>query len=76
MHIKQDKCSSALYHIYYYGPIFGSGYDFYISKDANINSTSYSYIGYFYELPPGQTKTFLVGSNDFKVSEIEVFQII
>ena len=76
MHINQDKCSSAMYHISFYRPRFGGGYEFYIANDANNKSSSYSYLGYFYEIPPGNTKTFLVGYTYFKVSEIEVFQII
>jgi len=73
--IKQNMCSNAMYHKSSYGPTFG-GNDFYIASDANNNSSSSSILGHTYELPPGQTNTFLVGSKNFKVSEIEVFQII
>ena len=76
MRIKQNKCSLALCHYHSYGPAFGGGHDLYIASDANNNNTSHSSFGHNYELPPGQTKTFLVGSKHFKVSEIEVFQII
>ena len=62
-------------HISSYGPIFGGGHDFFIYSDANNNRNSNSKLGYSYEIPPGQTKSFF-GSNNFKVSEIEVFQII
>ena len=74
--IKQNMCSKAMCYISSYGPIFGSGHDFLIYSDANNNSDSYSNLGDTYEIPPGQTDTFLVGSMHFKVSEIEVFQII
>ena len=76
MRIKQTHCSYAMHHWYFYGPTFGGSHDFHIASDANNNSSSYSYLGDTYELPPGQINTFLVGSNYFKVSEIEVFQII
>ena len=76
MHIKQNMCSNAMFHSSSYGPIFGGGHDFWIVSDANNNSNSKSNLGHTYELPPGQTKTFLVGSRNFKVSEIEVFQVI
>ena len=78
MSIKHKKCSKAMLHSSSNGPIFGNSYDLCIASDANNNSNScsYSILGYTYELPPGQTNTFLVGSDYFKVSEIEVFQII
>ena len=74
MRVNQNQCSHAMYHSSYYGPSFGNDID--IVSDANNNIRSSSNIGHTYEIPPGQTKTFLVGSNNFKVSEIEVFQII
>ena len=74
MSIKQSECSSAMWHERSWGPTFG--YDLYIKSDANNNSNSISNLGKTYEIPPGQTKIFLVGSKYFKVSEIEVFQII
>ena len=76
MYIKQDSCYCAMFHNYSYGPIFGSGNDLCITSNANNNNNSCSYLGDTYELPPGQTDTFLVGSKDFAVSEIEVFQVI
>ena len=76
MRIKQNRCSVPMYHDSSFGPTFGGGNDFHIANDANNNSRSYSILGHTYELPPGQTNTFLVGSNNFKVSDIEVFQII
>ena len=76
MSIKQDMSYNVLWHHSSSGPIFGDDYDLFIISDANNNSDSYSYLGNTYEIPPGQTDTFLVGSNIFKVSEIEVFQVI
>ena len=76
MSIKPNVCSNAMIHYPSYGPTFGGGLDFHIVSDANNNSSSYSNLGVTYELPPGQINTFLVGSRNFKLSEIEVFQII
>ena len=74
--INQNMCSYAMYHDSSLGPTFGGGLDFGIAKYANKNSKSYSNLGHTYEIPPGQINTFLVGSKNFKVSEIEVFQVI
>ena len=76
MRIKQNKYSKAMYHSSSYGPTFGVGHDICIESDANNNSYLHSNLGYTYEIPPGQTDTFLVGTEYFKVSDIEVFQII
>ena len=76
MSIKPNMYSNAMLHNSYYGPTFGGSHDLHIANDANNNSNSESNLGHTYELPPGQTTTFLVGSNNFKVSDIEVFQII
>ena len=59
-----------------YGPSFGDGHDLHIASDANNNKNSYSDLGVVYELPPGQTDEFLVGSYNFKVPWIEVLHII
>ena len=74
--IKQNMCSNTMFHSSSYGPILGGVYEICIYSDSNNNIRSESIIGNTYEIPPGQTDTFLVGSNNFKVSEIEVFQII
>ena len=73
---KQDKRTNAMWHYSSYSPSFGGGGDIYISSDANNNTNSDYILGSFYELPPGHTRTFLVGSNYFKVSDMEVFQVI
>ena len=51
---------------------------FYISNNSNINTLSYSHLGDNYKHPKYQygsdeAKTFLAGSNQFQVSEIEVY---
>ena len=55
-----------------YGPTFGGG-DLRISNNANENTDSYSELGNTYECPPHATDTFLVGTANFTVNELEVF---
>ena len=76
MSIKQNKCSNAMYYSSSYSPTFGGGRDLHISSDANNNSKPCSYLGYTYGIPTGKIDTFLVGSEGFKVSEIELFQVV
>ena len=73
---KQNMCSNDMIHFYIYGPIFIVSHDLYIASDVNNNSNFYSNLGFAYELPPGQTINVVVVSRDFKVSEIELSQII
>ena len=59
----------------------GNGCDFYLSDQCNVNSSSSSDFGHSYELPEGysadtpQAQSYLAGSDEFQVSEIEVFQV-
>jgi len=63
-----------------YGPTFGGGYDIGILCGSNKTNHNYSNLGYNF-VPSGKTlkigteeaKTFLTGSFNFTVSEIEVF---
>ena len=55
------------------GPVFGGGYDLFISNDANTNTSSGGFLGYTYERPPGQQDTFFTGSDNFTVTDYEVF---
>ncbi len=61
---------------------FGRGHDFRISSNANINNESYSNFGYTYQLPEGislnseQAKSYLAGSYQFKIIEIEVYKVV
>ena len=61
---------------------FGGGHDLYISNDCNSNTKSYSDLGDSYEAPDGfkyqsgQARSYLAGSLNFSVSEIEVYKII
>jgi len=75
------KCSSCQYAIdchSSYGPRFGGGADFYISDNSNTNTISYSNLDHSYSHPDyayesEEAKSFLAGSYDFQVSEIEVY---
>ncbi|XP_068760043.1 uncharacterized protein [Montipora capricornis] len=59
-----------------YGPTFGCSHDLYISSDANINDSSYSNLNDTYECPPNMVAdSFLAGSCNFYVHELEVFVI-
>ena len=62
-----------------YGPIFGGGYDIYISNSASSNSNSYSNLGHTYSPPSGYSyrstfaRTFLAGTYHFTPDEVETF---
>ena len=57
-----------------YGPVFGSGWDLYISDNANTSPSS-SYLGSStYKCPlRGQNNSFLAGAQKFTVTDYEVF---
>ena len=57
------------------GPTFGGGHDLYISNDANTSGSSKSSLGYSYQLPTGQQRTFFTGAKNFNVTDYEVFGI-
>ncbi len=73
------KCHNQNYAIYCsknYGPKFG--YDFYIGDKSNKNKTSYSNLGHYYTHPDyafgsNEAESFLAGSFNFQVEEIEVY---
>ena len=72
--------STAIYAHSSYGPTFGAGYDFYISSSSHLNRNSYSNLGTSFSLNglyasgTAQAQSFLAGSYNFQVAEIEVFQ--
>ena len=58
-----------------YGPTFGSGYDICICNNANTRAGSYSKLGVSYQHPqPEQGHSYLAGSDEFQLTEIEVYQ--
>lgn len=56
-----------------YGPSFGGGSDLRILGNANLNTSSYSHLGYSYGCPSGKEETFFTGSRNFSVTDYEVF---
>ena len=62
-----------------YGPIFGGGCDIIIVDNCNTSNYNYcrpNHSGYSsYELPPGADNTYLAGSCNFYVKEIEVYSV-
>ena len=67
--------SQATYGHTSYGPVFGGGHEIMIANCANQNASSYTKFSGHFECPAGQGHTFLTGSSQFQVSEIEVFRI-
>ena len=76
--MKCPECQNTIYCHIGYGPTFGGGHDFHISDNSNTNTNSYSNLGHSYSHPDyaagsNEAKSFLAGSNNFQVSEIEVY---
>ena len=72
---------NAIYASSYYGPTFGGGHDLYVALDS---SYAYSNLGHSYQLPSflanygvnsQQAQSFLAGSYNFQLVEVEVYQI-
>jgi hypothetical protein len=73
--------SSAIYCHASYGPTFGGGHDLMISSNSNTNTNSYSILGHTYRASgviynTAQAQHALAGSKNFKVLEIEVYQLV
>jgi hypothetical protein len=61
-----------------FGPIFG-GCDLVIANNSNTTTNSWSNLGLFYSHPQyadgtNEAKSFLAGSHNFRLDEIEVYQ--
>jgi hypothetical protein len=58
-----------------YGPTFGGSPDLHICNNANTTMGSFSFLGHSYQHPQlEQGESFLAGSDDFLLSEIEVYE--
>ena len=69
----QDKTSGAI--TFGFGPTFGGGHDIHICNNANTIMNSYSHLGNSYQHPqPNQGYSYLAGSYNFQLSEIEVYE--
>jgi len=76
MPIKSEMTGYAVIHASFLGPTFGSGYDLRVQSNANANSTSNSSAYDAYQLPSNTSDPyFLTGTEDFTVSEYEVFLV-
>ena len=63
-----------------YGPVFGL-FDFIIADSSNTNESCSSDLGYSFQHPQyswssDEAKSFLAGSENFRVDEVEVFQFL
>ena len=67
----------AIYRGSSYGPTFGGGHDIHIANNANSNTNSFTYFGYYYSAPSGvqDRKTILAGTYKFTPDEVEVFYL-
>jgi hypothetical protein len=76
--LKDQNTPYAIRALISYGPIFGAGYDIYISNDAGSNTGSGTTFNHNYKAPSGvsDASTILAGTNKFQPSEIEVFHIV
>lgn len=73
-YFKRDITSGyyAMYSYYYYGPIFGSGHDIYVSSYANRNYNSRFSCSSYYV--PNCDNYVWTGSKNFSPDEIEVYR--
>ena len=79
MKIDPNQHQHAIYCNPLYGPTFGAGHAIYISSNANTTNGSHSYLGQTYIHPQiaygtNEAQTFLAGSYQFQLNEIEVYQ--
>ena len=78
MKIDPNRHQYALYCHSEYGPTFGKGCDIFIANYPNTTMNSYAYLGSSYKHPQypigtDETQTFLAGSHQFQLDEIEVY---
>ena len=72
--MKQINTNHSIFCFSEYGPIFGND-DIRICNNANTRAGSYSKLGVSYQHPqPSQGHSYLAGSDEFQLTEIEVYQ--
>ena len=72
----KNNGTNAIHYNNSYMSTFGGGADIYICDQANTSNSSYCEINNTcYEFPQGKDKTWLAGSYNFKVLEIEVYTV-
>jgi hypothetical protein len=73
--IRQINTTYSIYCHSSHGPTFGGGHDIHIANNANTTMGSYSNLGFAYQHPqPSQGQSYLAGSYNFQLSEIEVYE--
>lgn len=71
----KNNGNNAIYNHNTHMSTFGEGHDIFIYDQANTNNSSASNLGTTYEIPQGKDNTWLAGSYNFKVLEIEVYTV-
>lgn len=78
MPVRKDRIVNSIECDLNKGPCFGDGIDLCIDNNANRNDYSFSYLGTSYKHPKYEnyeSYSFLSGSQNFRISEIEVFTL-
>lgn len=57
-----------------YGPTYAGNHDLYIANKCNVNSSSYTHLGYSYE-GSGSPHQLNGGTKSFKVVDYEVWKV-
>ncbi len=72
---KQFNPNNSIYFSSCFGPIFGYSDIYIYNNEANTTPGGSSHLGRSYEHPqPDQGESFQAGSNQFQLSEIEVYR--
>ena len=77
--VDPNEDEQAIFGNYDFGPSFGGGHDIHVANKANKTMASYSNLGKSYKHPQyayrsNEAETFLAGSYQFRLDEIEVYQ--
>ena len=78
---KQKQTSHSIYNRPDYLATFGGGHDIHLCDNCNSSNSSYSNFGHTFNTPGAQygteqAKSYLAGSYNFKVLEIETYQLV
>jgi hypothetical protein len=73
--MRQIETMHSIYFHTGYGPTFGGSNDIWLCDPVNSTARCYSKLGFSYQHPqPSQGKSYLAGSDEFQLSEFEVYQ--
>ncbi|CAF0959551.1 unnamed protein product [Adineta steineri] len=73
--IKPDRVAYAVHHKSNFGPVFGGGFDIYISDSSSKNNCNYSNFSHSYDDTTGYGIDTFTGAKNFTTSEIEVYKL-